>query len=177
MAAAGSPVPARRSGPAGHGRTVAHSSGSWLGVHAAVGEGRGDQPGAGPPGGSPSWASFAQGEQPAPRRHHRGGPGGQQQQGSAGGQQQGSASSSFALCQPPPCAPQPHTTPTSTSSLSTSSSWQMNLAVNLGSHLKRECSSMTIFVLSWEEIKIELSKNLSRSFISDLIGLNILVPG
>ena len=58
-----------------------------------------------------------------------------------------------------------------------SSCWEMDLAVNLGSHLKRESSSMAILVLSWEEIKIELSKNLARSFISDLVGLNFLVPG
>jgi hypothetical protein len=58
-----------------------------------------------------------------------------------------------------------------------SSSWEMDLAVNLGSHLKRESSSMTILVLPWEKIKIELSKNLTRSFISNLVGLNLLVPG
>ena len=58
-----------------------------------------------------------------------------------------------------------------------SSCWEMDLAVNLGSHLERESSSMAILVLPWEEIEIELSKNLARSFISDLVGLNLLVPG
>ena len=73
--------PSDDTGQADHGRTAAHSSESWPGVQAALGGGRGEQPGTGPPGGHPLWASCARGGEPEPGRHHRAGRHGRNRRG------------------------------------------------------------------------------------------------
>lgn len=57
-----------------------------------------------------------------------------------------------------------------------SSGWQLNLSIDLSPLLQWECGGMAVFVVSREQIKIELPHNLVCGLVLHLEGLDLLVP-